>query len=863
VATNAAAEQFDVVVVGAGFAGMYLLHRLRQDGFSAVVLETADDVGGTWYWNRYPGARCDVETLDYTFTFDPELEKAWIWSERYAAQPEILRYAQFIAHRYDLRRDIRFGTKAMCAVWDDTAHRWTVRTDTGSTLSASYYVMATGCLSMPKTVDIDGTERFRGDVYWTSSWPHQGVDLAGKRVGVIGTGSSAIQSIPIIAQQASQLTVFQRTANFSLPARNGPVKPEKRAPYEEDPAAYREAAKWSRGGVPFLPMPTEATMSVSAEERQRRFELGWEVGDLFHLSGAFADIVTDEAANDAASEFLRNKIRAVVDDPQTAEDLCPQGYPYATKRPCLDTNYFQTFNLPHVRLVNLKRTPIVTITETGLDTTEESFGFDVIVYATGFDAMTGAIVAVDIEGRDGLSLKEKWANGPQTYLGLGVEGFPNLFTITGPQSPSVLSNMMVSIEQHVEWIADTLVNLRSDGFDTIEPTPTAEQGWLVHNDDCAALTLFDKATSWYVGANVAGKPRVVLPYLGGVDAYRQICNEVVEGGYVGFRLSGPGGKTQVNDGLIREIQPDVGMILQMMAQMGLPAIDSMSPAEARAFMEQSAAASPPGPEVGEVVDGTLPGPGGDLAYRLYRPASPGPHPVVLYFHGGGWVLGSATSDDAYCRDLCNQAGAVVISADYRHAPEARFPAPVEDAYAALQWVAANAEALGGDPGRLAVAGWSAGGNLAAVVCQLAKAAGGPDISAQLLITPVTDSDVARPSYRDNGEGYLLTRSLMEWFWNHYCDPADRTDPRAAPLRAADLSGLPPAIVVTAQFDPLRDEGDAYAAALAAAGVDVVHLPARGQNHTSITGVGMFLSPRALRTEIAGQLARLTGARVGV
>ncbi|MBJ7454393.1 MAG: alpha/beta hydrolase fold domain-containing protein, partial [Blastococcus sp.] len=509
--------------------------------------------------------------------------------------------------------------------------------------------------------------------------------------------------------------------------------------------------------------------------------------------------------------MIREKIRSIVDDPETAEALCPKDHYLGTKRPCLDSGYYATFNLPHVRLVDLRKSPITTITEAGIDTAGESYEFDAIVYATGFDAMTGALVGVDVAGRGGVTLKEKWADGPSTYLGLTTAGFPNFFALTGPGSPSVLSNMAVSIEQHVDWVTDSLVDLRATGMTRIEPTLLAEDGWNQHVADCAAITLHPTANSWYMGANVPGKPRVFYPYIGGVDNYRAACDEVRARDYLGFRLSGPGGE-QCHDGVVRRLQPDVAMVLSAMAQMELPPLESMSPPEARAFMEMSNGARPPGPDVGEVVDGVLPGPAGELEYRLFRPGSPGPHPVVLYFHGGGWVLGDQVSDEPLCRDLCVRTEAVVVSVNYRHAPEARYPAAAEDAWAALQWVAAHAIELGGIPDDLVVAGWSAGANLVAVVTQRARDEGGPVVRGQLMLTPVTDSTMETRSYQENADGYVLTAPLMRWFWDHYCDPAQRAEPTATPLRGR-LDGLPPAIVVTAEFDPLRDEGIAYAEAL--------------------------------------------------
>lgn len=853
----------DVVVAGAGFAGLYLHYRLGQMGFTSQGFETASDVGGTWYWNRYPGARCDVESIDYSYSFDAELDAEWEWSEKYATQPEILRYADHVATKHDLRKHIKFETKITKATWEDDASRWRIETDSGDTITCRHYVMATGCLSQPKLPpDIVGVDNFKGDTYYTSQWPHEGVDFTGKRVGVIGTGSSGIQSIPIIASQATELTVFQRTPNFSIPAKNGEMRPAKKEAIAGRHAEYREEARWSRAGVPIEPV-MESHRQVDADEIRRRLEAGWAEGTLFGLGGAFNDAGTNLTANAIVSDFIREKIAAVVDDAETAADLSPTEYPFGTKRPCLDTSYFETFNEDHVSLVNLRKDPLATITATGVDTENDSFEFDVLVFATGFDAMTGAIVAVDIEGRNGRTLKQKWADGPLTYLGVTVEGFPNFFAVTGPGSPSVLSNMMVSIEQHVEWITDTIADLRSKGLGVIEATPTAEAGWGQHVNDCADITLYKQTDSWYMGANVPGKPRVFLPYVGGVDTYRQACVDVVDQDYLGFALSpadGSGTVAQCNDGLIREEQLDVSLVLAAMAEMDLPALESMDPDGAREFMAQGALARPPGPDVGEVVDGTFPGAAGELDYRLYRPATEGPHPVVLYFHGGGWVLGSHDSDDPLCRDLCERSNSIIVSCDYRHAPEARFPAAPEDGFAALEWISDNVEALGGRPGPVAVCGWSAGANVATVVTHMARDAGGPAVSGQVLLNPVTDADFSRTSFVENGDGFILTKGLMEWFWGHYADEADRSDPRASPI-LGNLADLPPAVIFTAQFDPLRDEGEAYVEALNAAGTTARHVAMRGHMHTSVSSVDVVISSAPVRAEVAAALRAFAGTPV--
>ncbi len=852
------AQQVDVAVVGAGFAGLYLLHRLRKAGFKAVALEEAGDVGGTWYWNRYPGARCDIQTIDYSYTFDPELETAWTWSEKYATQPEILRYLGFVADRYDLRRDIRFGTKVTEARWDETAERWLLTTDNGEAVSCRHYIMATGCLSAPKPPEIDGVKDFKGEVYFTGRWPHGGVDLAGKRVAVIGTGSSAIQSIPLIAEQAAHLTVFQRTPNFALPAHNGPAPSDRMSLLQSDRAAYREQARQSMAGVPY-PQQTAVSWQLSDAERRERFERAWAAGDLVHiLTQLWADQAVDVDGNKIVQDLIREKIRAAVKDPETAAALMPHDHPFGAKRPCLDTNYYATYNRPNVTLVNLRQEPIKAITASGIATDKRSFDLDVIVFATGFDAMTGAIRAVHpITGRGGKSLTDVWAQGPQTYLGLTVAGFPNFFMITGPGSPSVLSNMAVSIEQHVDWVVDRLAALRDAGLTTIEPTETAQAGWNRHMADCSMLTLHRLANTWYTGANVPGKVQGLMPYTGGVGPYRSICDEVVSRGMLGFKLTGPGGAAQCNDGEVVRLQPDVRLVLNLLASLNLPPIESMGAEGARAFVNEFNKSRPAGRPIGDIVDGTLPVADGALPYRVYKPATAGPHPVVVYFHGGGWVLGDEQSDEPFCRDMVRRTGMMFVSVGYRHAPEHRFPTAAEDGYAATRWIAEHAEELGGRAGPVLVAGWSAGGNVAAVTCQLARDRGGPEIAGQLLICPVTDCSFDRSSYNDNATGYFLTRSLMYWFWDLYCSPADRTDPRVSPLRGK-VAGLPPAFVVTCEFDPLRDEGIAYAEAMSAAGVPVEQLKAHGHFHSSFTMVDVVITGVPGRVQMAEVLRRFVG-----
>jgi cyclohexanone monooxygenase len=528
--------QIDAVIVGAGFGGMYMLHRLRALGLSARILEQADGVGGTWYWNRYPGARCDVESMQYSYSFSEELQQEWQWSELFAGQPEILRYANFVADKLDLRRDMRFETRVTSAAFDETAHRWTVQTDRGDTISARYTVMATGCLSAARMPDFPGVDSFKGKTYHTGHWPHEGVDFTGLRVGVVGTGSSAIQSIPVIAAQAAHVTVFQRTPNFSIPSRNGPMSSDYAQSWKSDYPTRRAEARASRNGI--LAYPNDQSAIETPEpERLTIYEQRWASGGTTFMA-SFNDLIFNKASNDTAANFVRGKIREMVKDPAKAELLAPTNHPIGTKRICVDTDYYLTYNQPNVDLVDVRDTPIEAVTPDGLRVGATEYQFDAIVFATGFDAMTGALTRMGIVGRNGKKLADEWEAGPRTYLGLMTAEFPNMFMITGPGSPSVLSNMIVSIEQHVDWISDCVSALAARQLDCIEPTLSAQDAWVDHVNEVAHTTLYPSAASWYMGANIPGKPRVFMPYIGGVGAYRQKCDEIAAKGYDGFRLSG-------------------------------------------------------------------------------------------------------------------------------------------------------------------------------------------------------------------------------------------------------------------------------------------------------------------------------------
>jgi cyclohexanone monooxygenase len=526
---------YDAVIVGAGFGGMYMLHKLRGMGLTAHVFEAGSGVGGTWFWNRYPGARVDIESQEYSFSFSRELEEEWQWSERYAPQGELLDYANHIADRFDLRRDISFNTRVESARYDDQAGLWQIMTDHGDTIEARYCVMATGCLSAAKTPDIPGAGNFKGETYSTATWPED-ADLSGKRVGIIGTGSSGIQTITTIAPVVSELYVFQRTPNYSVPAHNRPLDPAVREDWLANRENYRQQQRESGIGIVALEASEELALEQSEEDRLREFERRWAKGG-FCVGAPYADTGVDPAANKLLADFVAGKVREIVKDPETADLLIPKTYPFGTKRLVVDTGYFEVYNQDNVHLIDLNKTPIETITETGLRTSERDYEFDVLIYAIGFDAMTGALERIDIRGRDGLKLKDKWAAGPMTYLGLTVSGFPNMFMITGPGSPSVLSNMIVSIEQHVDWIADCIHDMGERQLTVVEATPEAEAEWVAHVNEVAATTLYPQANSWYLGANVPGKPRVFMPYVGGVGVYREVCDEVAANDYKGFTLS--------------------------------------------------------------------------------------------------------------------------------------------------------------------------------------------------------------------------------------------------------------------------------------------------------------------------------------
>ncbi|MFB9923082.1 alpha/beta hydrolase fold domain-containing protein [Amycolatopsis halotolerans] len=818
-------NSFDAVVVGAGIAGLYAVHKLRARGMRVRGFESAAGVGGTWYHNRYPGARCDVESIDYSYSFDEELQQEWTWSERFAAQDEILRYLGHVANRHDLRSAYEFSTRVTAADYDDRSGRWTVRTDTARTVSARFLVLATGVLSATNMPEIPGRDSFAGELYHTGAWPHHGVEFEGKRVGVIGTGSSGIQTIPVVAETAARVTVFQRSPNYSIPARNRPLPPEFIADVKAGYPERRRLSRISGGGTPNSPHPRGA-LEVDAAERTRIYDQWWERGG-YLFAKAFPDQTTNLAANDTAREYVEAKIRELVHDPEIAEQLIPDDHPIGTKRIVTDSGYFEAYNRENVELVNLRRTPITEITPSGVRTSDGLRELDMLIFATGFDAMTGSLSRIDLRGRDGRTLRDAWSAGPRTYLGLAVSGFPNMFVVSGPGSPSVLANMVLTAEQHVDWIASCLDYLDEHRATTIEASEDAVTEWVATCNANAAATLFPAANSWYLGANIPGKPRVFMPYVGGLGKYRAICDDVASDGYRGFVLD--------------DRAAEVKAMLAGLAD--FPDVTQHDPAGLRTLIRSRRAPLTHQPAMRIAEDRVIPGPGGDLRLRIYAPHHEGPLPVVVFAHGGGFVFCDLDSHDEFCRSLADAVEAVVIAVDYRLAPEHPGPAAMEDVYAAVVWAAEHAAEYGGDPARIGVVGDSAGGNLAATVCLAARDRGGPRIAAQVLLYPVIDDDFSTESYQRYGEGYYNTETAMRWYWAQYA-PNGTDSPYLVPTRAESLVDLPPAVVATAELDPLCTAGDDYAERLREAGVSVTAHRFEGLFHGFLTIPALSLTEPA-------------------
>jgi cation diffusion facilitator CzcD-associated flavoprotein CzcO len=535
-AVNDCLTTTDVVIVGAGFSGLFMLHHLREHGFKAKLFEAGGQVGGTWYWNCYPGARCDIESMQYSYSFSDELQQNWTWSERYASQPEILRYLNHVADKFDLRKDIQLDTRVTSAVFDESLLCWKIETDRNDRVSAKFCIMATGCLSVPKTPDIKGLDRFKGNIYSTSQWPHENISFAGRRVAVIGTGASGIQCIPVITEQASHVYVFQRTPNYCIPVNNGPLDSKEEQYWKSNYSQLRSAMLQTEGGLLSNGHQHCSALSVTPEERQKIYELAWDKGINAFLQ-PFTDIYYGEEANETVANFVRSKIRESVKDPTIAETLVPYNHPFGAKRLCIDNGYLDTFNRDNITLVDLRNGGIDEITPTAIKVGDKSYEVDDIVLALGFDAFTGALLKIDIRGRGNKTLQEKWAAGPRTYVGIMIADFPNLFLITGPGSPSEKINMVPHIEEHVRWITKCLQHIRTHSNNSIEPMVEAEDAWVKHIKEIADRKIFGKTSSLYNGGNIPGKPRVFIPYVGGFNNYLQICEGIARNNYDGFRFT--------------------------------------------------------------------------------------------------------------------------------------------------------------------------------------------------------------------------------------------------------------------------------------------------------------------------------------
>jgi cation diffusion facilitator CzcD-associated flavoprotein CzcO len=527
-------RHLDVVVVGAGFAGLRALYSLRNRGLKVRVIEASDEVGGVWNYNRYPGARCDVESYDYSYGFSDELEQEWRWTERYAKQAEILSYVHHVVEKFDLRRDIQFNTRLVDARYDEDSAGWTITTDSNQEIRARFLVMAVGQLSKTKKPDFTGESGFTGEIYHSGEWPRESVSFEGKRVGIIGTGSSGVQMTPVIAEQAEHLCVFQRTANYSIPACHAHISDDEDAVIKADYKSRREQARNSPSGLGFLPNKKSA-LDDPPEVREVVFEAAWNrLGFGFAL--AYFDILLNEEANDTAVEFAHRKIAEKVTDPITREKLTPRGFPFGTMRPAVDHGFYEAFNRDNVELVDVSDKPIVEITANGLRTATDHYSLDIIIYATGFDVFTGSLLAPNITGRNGVSLQDKWSQGPANYLGMSTQGLPNFFIMVGPGSPSLLSNVLVSIEDHADFIRDLITHMDENGYDEVEASSKSESDWVEHVNERSKETLYPKAKSFYMGDEIPGKPHVFMPYSGGVRGYRRILKDVADADYQGFNF---------------------------------------------------------------------------------------------------------------------------------------------------------------------------------------------------------------------------------------------------------------------------------------------------------------------------------------
>lgn len=849
----------DVVVIGAGFSGLYAIHKFRDEmNMTVAAFDLADGPGGTWFWNRYPGARCDFESVYYSFSFSDELENEWRWSERFAGQPEILAYFEWVTDRLDLRRSISFGVGVERLDWDDTDALWTVRTSDGARTTARFVVSGAGGLSKPKAPEFPGSESFQGELYATSTWPAAEVDLTGKRIAVVGTGSSGVQTIQEVAKVAGSLTVFQRSANYVAPLGNRPISAEQQEWNALHHAQIRAEASPVTGAR--FELPRTSALAVSAEERKARYDQMWERGALALAISSFIDISTSIEANDTLAEYIRDRIKAQVHDPRTAKLLCPVDHPYATKRPPLGTNYYEVYNQDNVVLVDARTTPVERITERGIRTSDQDYEFDVIILSIGFDAFTGAQLAVPTVGRGGVTLKEHWADGPASFLGLASVNFPNLFNICGPPSAASQYNTPTLIEKQVDFVAGAIVRASELGARAVEPLAGAEEAWDTMANDILQMTLLPLApNTWFLGDNIAGKPRKAYAFLGGPHFYLALCEQVQALGYSGFAFDG----TPATDTLPPLVRLNGAAALAVSGAMlsGAPPMEDISIEEMRAQVQMQTAFQIPGRTVSSQ----------DVAgkgLRVYRPDLGGPLPVVVFYHGGGFVAGSVEAVDPLCGHLAEELGSIVVAVDYRLAPEHPYPAAVNDSIDAVRWTVESIADFGGDPRRISLMGESAGAHMAAVTALQARDEG-IDLVAQVLVYPPIDPEAATASVLEFAHGPILTAAAGERFWELYLAGADITW-KNSPNRAS-LAGVAPALVVTVELDVLRDEGEDYARLLADAGVEVERHRVDGVFHGALSMQAMIPKAREItdvvrdvlrdRTSVAAVEHNLAGAEV--
>nr|WP_296775850.1 alpha/beta hydrolase fold domain-containing protein [Rhodococcus sp. (in: high G+C Gram-positive bacteria)] len=817
----------DVIVIGAGFAGLYAVHKLRDElGLDVQAFDAGGGPGGTWWWNRYPGARCDFESVHYSYSFSDEIQKEWEWTERFAAQPEILSYLDWVADRLDIKRSFQFDTRVTSIVWSDAERLWTVGTDDGAFLTARYVVTGVGNVSIPKTPEFTGLENFEGRLLQTCAWPHEPVDFTGKRVGVIGTGSTGLQVITEVAKQAEHLTVFQRTPQFAAPLVNHVVEPEQRRWLAENHEQVRAGSRETFLGAPYEQARPSA-LADSEEERRKVYDKYYGTGGFRLLVSTYGDLLFNEEANATIADYLRNKIRERVRDPKTAELLCPTDHPYGAKRAPFETEYFETYNRGNVDLVDVKSAPIETLTAGGLRTTDSEYDLDIIILATGFDVFTRPLIQMGIVGRDGLKLEDKWADGPAAYLGIQVNGFPNLFTLTGPQSAVALFNNALAIEDHVAWTGEAIRNLRESGATTMEPTLEAERTWGELTARMLDMTLLPKADkSWYMGGNIPGKPRAAYIFPGGAPLYRAITGQIAERGYSGFAIDGV---AEPISPLVK-LDPAMAVLMSGMLTPSYKPLELLTIDEYRETVESMTALQFPGPDMRiEHVE--------DPHARIYMPgdADDADRPVIVYYHGGGFVSGSLDWVDNICRKLAAENDAVVVSAGYRLAPENLYPAAHDDSFAALEWVHDNVSQYGGNPNQIVVMGESAGAGLAASVAIKARDAG-IQLAGQILVYPPTDPRAKNNSRIEFVDGPFLSTAAINGSWDAYLG-ASKEVPQEVQLLRADLHGLPPAFVLSVELDPVRDEAEDYATALSDAGVVVEQQRFAGLIHGSFTMTG--------------------------